>query len=281
MKSRTSVAIRPRAMTPGRGLVPTLRRAALVTVAFAGSAVALLAIEAQIARSHDFVRTPPDGDAAGVFGEPGGVPLRLVVLGDSAAAGVGAGSRSASYPFLISQRLAAEHGYRVELRVHGVSGARAADVAGTQVERALDDRPDVVLVVVGGNDVTHLTSLASVRRDMRAAVRRLRDSGARVVVGGVPDMRAHLFLEPLRSVAGWRGRVVSRSIRRVATEEGVGYVPLRERTGHFFVEDPHGHFSADAFHPGPLGYRRWAEAIYPEVAAAAGAATRVRTATDR
>jgi lysophospholipase L1-like esterase len=66
----------------------------------------------------------------------------------------------------------------------------------------------------------------------------------------------------LRSLAGWRGRAITRTIEAAADEAGVRTVPLARLTGRFFGDDPT-HYSEDLFHPGPLGYRRWAEAIYP------------------
>jgi lysophospholipase L1-like esterase len=239
-----------------------------------GVAGATLAVEVAVALRRDYIRTPPAAEIGGTFDPPDGTrgrPLRFVVLGDSTAAGLGAGSADRSYPVLLARRLA-EAGFRVDLIDLGVAGARTADVAAKQAPRAAAAHPDLVLVAIGGNDVTHLTHLAAVRHDMRAALVALRATGARVVVAGVPDMRAHAFLEPLRSIAGWRGRVVSRAIEAVARDQGVAFVPLAERTGHFFAEDPGGTFSSDLFHPGPGGYRRWADAIYPALAQALEAA---------
>ncbi|HEY8202864.1 MAG TPA: SGNH/GDSL hydrolase family protein [Actinomycetota bacterium] len=239
-----------------------------------GVAGATLAVEVAVALRRDYIRTAPAAEIGGTFDPPDGArgrPLRFVVLGDSTAAGLGAGSADRSYPVLLARRLA-EAGFRVDLIDLGVSGARTADVAAKQAPGAAAAHPDLVLVAIGGNDVTHLTHLAAVRHDMRAALVALRATGARVVVAGVPDMRAHAFLEPLRSIAGRRGRVVSRAIEAVARDQGVAFVPLAERTGHFFAEDPGGTFSSDLFHPGPGGYRRWADAIYPALAQALEAA---------
>ncbi|MGH2720763.1 MAG: SGNH/GDSL hydrolase family protein, partial [Actinomycetota bacterium] len=250
-----------------------LVRAATATLLTVGAAGALLGGEALVTLTRDYLEKAPEPRPEGMFGPADGRPVRFAVLGDSTAAGVGARTREQAYPWLLADRLG-HAGFRVELRNYGVSGARTADVLATQVPTAVRDRPDLVLVAVGGNDVTHLTRLAKVRRDLRVAIARLRATGATVVVTGVPDMRAHAFLEPLRSVAGWRGRTASEAIREVTTEEGVAFVPLRERTGHYFETDPEGHFSSDMFHPGPGGYERWADAIYPALAQALAPAPR-------
>ena len=77
-------------------------------------------------------------------------------------------------------------------------------------------------------------------------------------------MRAPAFLEPLRSVVGWRGRAVTAAIEDTAEESGATVVPLAERTRDFFLDHPDEAYSSDLFHPGPPGYERWVEALLPE-----------------
>jgi lysophospholipase L1-like esterase len=56
---------------------------------------------------------------------------------------------------------------------------------------------------------------------------------------------------------------VAGAIEEVAAGEDVPVVELAEEAGPFFEADPEAHFSSDDFHPGPLGYKRWADAIFP------------------
>jgi lysophospholipase L1-like esterase len=76
-------------------------------------------------------------------------------------------------------------------------------------------------------------------------------------------MRAAAWLEPLRSLAGWRGRLVADRIEQVALERGVPVVQLAEQAGPYFASNPDDAYAADDFHPGPGGYRAWADAIFP------------------
>jgi lysophospholipase L1-like esterase len=152
---------------------------------------------------------------------------------------------------------------RVKLVALGISGARVHDVLTEQVPEAVNAHPDLVFVGIGANDVTHLTSLGSIEQDTRALLEQLMATGATVVLAGPPDMRAKAWLEPLRTLAGWRGRRVAAAMAAVAADEGVPVVPLAEKTGPFFAAHPDTAYAADNFHPGPAGYRAWADAIYP------------------
>ncbi len=223
---------------------------------------AVLGIEVYLAYTREYLPTASSLELGGTFGASNGEPLRFTVLGDSTAAGLGAGSAEHAYASVLSERLAAL-GYRVELTAFGVSGARVHDVWVDQVPLAVESRPDLVFVGIGANDVTHLTSLSTIEREMGHLIDKLRATGAVVVVAGPPDMRADAWLEPLRSIAGWRGRLVADAIERAAAARSVPVVPLAQKAAPYFASNPDDAYASDMFHPGPGGYRAWADAIFP------------------
>jgi lysophospholipase L1-like esterase len=236
-----------------------------VVVGAVTSVVVVAAIvggEIVLAMQRTYLPTSPALKLGGTFGDPAGKPLSFVVLGDSTAAGLGAGTPNAAYATDLARWLS-EKDRRVSLEAFGVSGARVHDVLTDQVPQAVALSPDLVFVGIGANDVTHLTSLDSIRRDTRAILIRLKDAGATVVVAGPPDMRAKAWYEPLRSLAGWRGRQIAKAMGEVAQSEDAAVVPLAKETGPFFAANPDTAYAADDFHPGPAGYRAWAEAIFP------------------
>jgi lysophospholipase L1-like esterase len=222
----------------------------------------ILGIEIILAMQRTYLPTSPALRLGGSFGEPSAEPLSFVVLGDSTAAGLGAGTPEAAYATDLARRLAAR-GRRVKLTAFGVSGARVRDVLADQVPKAVAMSPDLVFIGIGANDVTHLTSLDSIRRDTAAIIEGLKATRAVVVLAGPPDMRAKAWWEPLRSLAGWRGRQVAVSMEAVARSRGVPVVPLAKETGPFFAAHPDAAYASDDFHPGPEGYRAWARAIFP------------------
>lgn len=213
---------------------------------------------------REYLPTEPALELGGNFGRPEDDPVRFVVLGDSTAAGVGAGNPESAYPTILARRLASRSRY-VKLSVLGVSGARVQDVLDDQLPLAKEADADLIFIGIGANDALHVTALDSVRQDMISIIESLKRTDAAVVVAGAPDMRAAAFYEPLRSLAGWRGRQVARAIEEAARATGVQVVELAEETGGFFARDPAAHYSNDEFHPGPGGYRRWADAIYPKL----------------
>ena len=240
-----------------------LRRALLGFAALAIGAAVLIGIEIVVALRRDYLPTEPALKLDDTFGDPGDEEITLVVMGDSTAAGLGAREPAHSYPQVLARRLASD-GYRVDLRVFGLSGARVKDVLDDQLPQALEVDPDYVFIGIGANDVTHLTSLGEVRSDMKDVLRTLDElTEAETVIAGAPDMRAPAFYEPLRSLAGWRGRQVTETIEEVGREEDVAVVELAKETGPKFGADSERFHSSDDFHPSADGYLLWADAIYP------------------
>ena len=249
------------------------------TTLFAGAvgAAALLAGEVIAAKGRRYAK-PTMGLALRTSMGPSRAPvLRLVLLGDSAAIGVGVEWLSDTVGGQLARLLAegnAQSGERhVLLSSVGVAGSRSADLA-TQVARALlGDRPDVAVVLIGQNDAAGLRSPEESAAHLGAAVRRLREAGVQVVVGTCPDLGAvRSVAPPLRQVAGWLGRRMARAQAKAVEEADGVVVDLGEETGAVFRADA-GTLCYDGFHPSADGYRVWAHALYPAVADAAMASS--------
>jgi lysophospholipase L1-like esterase len=200
-------------------------------------------------------------------------PLRLVLLGDSAAIGVGVEWLSETVGGHLARLLAegnADVGERhVLLSSVGVAGSRSSDL-GTQEARALlGERPDVAVVLIGAHDATSLRSSEESAAQLGTAVRRLREAGVRVVVGTCPDLGAlRAIAPPLRQVAGVLGRRMAKAQAKAVVAAGGSVVHLADETGAVFRADA-GTLCYDGFHPSADGYRVWAHALYPAVVKAA------------
>ncbi len=213
-------------------------------------AASVLVVEIQLARSG--TRLP---DLELVLDRPG-EGRRVVWLGDSTAAGIGASNSAGALPSQVADGLA---GPRVS--VLAVSGSRVADVLDDQVPKVAGLEPDLILISVGANDTIHLTGRGAFRHTYEKVVRAL-PSGVPVMLLGVPDMGAiPRFAQPLRAVSGWRGRNLDAEVRQVAAGTGAIYADIAGPTGPPFRRDPNRYFAADDFHPSDAGYGLWAEAV--------------------
>lgn len=187
-----------------------------------------------------------------------GPPLRIAVLGDSTAAGVGAQRHAEALPGFLAGEVARRTGRRVGWTVAGRTGYTA-----DQVRRELAPglangaRPDVVVLAIGANDLLAARPLRRFERDVAelvAAVRVAAGAPVPVLVSAMPPVgRFPALPQPMRAVLGRRGRAMDARLRRVA-----GHLPEVRHVPFVLPGDTDAFFGADGFHPGPDGYRRWA-----------------------
>ncbi len=237
--------------------------------------VGVLLAEAKLARR--WIGTPygtVGPDASGLYGAGPGRPIELALLGDSTSVGMGVTDVTASPGAVIATGLAALSGRPVRLTVVGVVGAESRHLD-SQIDRLLEVAvPDLALIMVGANDVTHRLAPAVSVRFLDGAVRRLRQLGAEVVVGTCPDLGTIApMAQPLRYVARRWSRHLAAAQTIVVVEAGGRSVSIADLMARDLAERPHEMFAADRFHPSEAGYARMAAVLLPSICAAMGLLT--------
>ncbi|WP_372735992.1 SGNH/GDSL hydrolase family protein [Nocardioides sp.] len=195
--------------------------------------------------------------------------IELLMLGDSIAAGLGAERPKET----LGARLARGVAKRSHRSVRLTTGARVGSES-SMLSAQLDGlpqayRPDVAVIVVGGNDVTHRVPVSESVQHLSLVIERLRRLGAVVVVGTCPDLGAlRPVPQPLRTLGSRASRQLAQAQREAAEAGGAHVVSLAHAVGPFFITNPEEMFSLDRFHPSALGYKRTAKAMLPTILAA-------------
>ncbi len=211
--------------------------------------------------------TPQLPDAAAPWSGTvtGDEPLRLLVIGDSTAAGVGAETQDDALPGNLARELAAVTSRGVTWRAVGRNGATARDLITDHLEDATAEHWDVVFLSIGANDALGLRSRGAFARDIRSILTRLRAVSPVVLVSSLPAFfRFELLPNPLRFNLYLHSQNLEGAARSiVASMTGVHMSPPPPP----YTE---GFFATDLFHPSASGYRDWAH-FAVEDAVAAGA----------
>ena len=136
--------------------------------------------------------------------------LKLLGLGDSVIAGVGLASTELTVTARLADRLNQYLGRAIDWRILGEDGAKISDtqrlLAATESESF-----DWIVVSVGVNDVTGLTSLVKWQQGLLGLISdiRSRSSHATVVFLQLPPMgRFEMIPQPLRAVLGIRAAML-------------------------------------------------------------------------
>jgi lysophospholipase L1-like esterase len=234
----------------------------------------VLNLEAWLARKTiGQIREDPPPDATGWYGRGRpGPAVRLALLGDSSAAGYGVDRVEETPGALLASGISEHAERRVYLRDYAVVGARSPHLT-SQIDRALPIEPDVAVILIGANDVTHKTLPAESVQHLAQGVRRLREAGVDVVVGTCPDLGTiKPIAPPLKQVArAWSRRLAAAQTIAVIGEGG-RTVSLGSVLGPEFDAAPALLFGPDQFHPSAQGYCALTNLLIPSVLAALGLA---------
>lgn len=213
-----------------------------------------LALPAAVRTRRTAVRA--DGAAGPESGSTGeGPAFRLVGLGDSIIAGVGATTHAVGLVGRAAEQIASARSQRVDWSVHGRSGATTNRVRARLLPEAPVEQADAVIVSAGVNDLTRLRSPRQYGKNLVALLDAIgqRAPLARIGVAGMPPLEHFPALPPsLQRAFGTRGRQFDAVIRRVTqSRTRVAHVPI-------VIDDETAArreaFSADGFHPSESSY---------------------------
>jgi lysophospholipase L1-like esterase len=251
-----------------------MRQARVTGALIEAAAMAAGASDGTLPEGAEFAwqAVPPSGD--GVYLPDGRGPLAdvpdavvLSMLGDSTAVGYGCTTADEVPGVVLARGVAAALDRPARLITRGVVGSGAADLA-RQITAALPDRPDVVVIVVGANDVRDRIPPHRSAQRLGQAVAAVHAQGVPVVVGTCPDLGVITPIpQPLRAVVkSWSRTLASLQERAVRSAGGVPVAIGRLVSPDFYGRPDL--FYADGFHPSGPGYARAVAALLPEVLAA-------------
>ena len=192
-----------------------------------------------------------------------GAPLRLLVVGDSSAAGVGVGHQAEALAQPLARLLSARLERPVVWQLIAKSGVETAEALALLEDEA-PQHADVLVTALGVNDVTGRHAPERFVGDYRRLLDAIRSrAGAPLfVANGLPPMHRFPALpQPLRWYLGQCAFRLDRALQAwLATLPDAHYQSL-----HWAER---GDVARDGFHPGAAQYRRWAEALAVNIAEA-------------
>ena len=218
----------------------------------------VLAAQALALRRKALVLPEAAGAREGSVGDDeGGTPLRLLIVGDSSAAGVGVATQEQAFAGQLTRHLAGLARRRVHWALQaksGVSTARALEL----LRQARPGAHELAVAVLGVNDVIEQVPPSRAVAQRAALADWLREHvGVRhVIFTPLPPIdQFPLLPQPLRWIAGADARAHDRALARwAATRADVHHVPIVVQLGVH-------NMAADGFHPGEPVYRVCGETV--------------------
>lgn len=195
----------------------------------------------------------PAGARSGTTGQ--GPEVRLLILGDSSAAGVGVLLQSDALLGQLTQRLAVNTTVKFDLIAK--TGAKTSAVLGW-LDTLPDKQYDYVVTALGVNDVTKGVSLRRWLQQQNTLFDRLaaKYGVRRIIVSGLPPVGQFPVLpHPLRWVLGRQAARFDRNLHQLV-ESRPDCVAVRIDLG---LDETN--MSEDGFHPDATVYSAWADEV--------------------
>lgn len=211
----------------------------------------------------NIIRLPePVGARSGVIGT--GQSLRLLILGDSAAAGVGVDHQDEALAGQLVKQLS-QH-YQVHWRLEATTGHTSEDVIERITSQIEAQAYDVVVTSVGVNDVTRLLSPKKWIGLQQQLLQQIKQKfqPKQILLTSVPPM--HLFSalpQPLRWHLGSYAQAMNLALAKLlATQTDCQQITLPLEQGQRDIP-----LASDGFHPSAVVYQAWAETIVAAIKA--------------
>jgi lysophospholipase L1-like esterase len=218
----------------------------------------LLLFQALSLRKRALRLPEADGPRTGTSGSTGPL-VRILIVGDSSAAGVGTRTQDTALAGQLALALGAH--YCVQWHLIAQTGATTATTL-TRLRSTQLPAADIALVILGVNDVTRgapMQTWLACHTTLRTLLRT--STGARrLYIAEIPPLGAFPLLpHPLRWLLGRRAIRFDTALRKaLKAEPDSVYVPLPETMAA-------GDMAEDGYHPGPVIYAAWARKIARQI----------------
>jgi len=230
----------------------------------------LLLLQAVRVRATALQLPEAEGPRRGRVRAPAGrarsdAPLRLLVVGDSSAAGVGVAHQREALVGHLARTLADELGrpvhWQLVARTGDTTGEALAHLREHQARGDLDPA-DLLVTALGVNDVVQQVPVARSLQQLQA-LHALASEAAGVrywLHSGLPPMHQFPLLpKPLRWVLGSQAELLNRHLQASLGDQRDR--ALRRLPPALRVDADSALMAADGFHPGPQGYAVWGRAL--------------------
>ncbi len=184
---------------------------------------------------------------------------RLLVIGESTAAGVGVAHHQDGLASQLARQLHQQNRHTIGWRSHGINGIRLQALL-DHLKTIQLAPADAILLSMGVNDTTGLTPRRRYRQQLLALGAQL--PGPLFLLSVPPMHRFTALPTPLRQLLGWRARQLDAIQQQLARDRPDDFIYLSYPP----MNDP-ALLAEDGYHPGIKGYQAMATALAPAIAA--------------
>lgn len=203
----------------------------------------------------------------GIEEVPGSEPFRLVTLGESTVAGVGVETHAEGFTGTLAKELSKELGRTIRWSVHAKSGYTAKKVHQLILPELKQEKVDLFVVGLGGNDAFEFTAPYWWERNILKLVKGIRDRFGDVPIAfaNMPPVRDFpAFSGLMHRAIGAQVDYLGASLQLLIQSQNNVYFDHSALDFRAWVEENDldltpADFFSDGVHPSVLTYQKWAQ----------------------
>ncbi len=229
----------------------------LLSAAFVLPFAPFLYVQGQLTRRKVGVLPGAEGETHGTTGT-GTERAKLLVIGESTVAGLGAGTHELALAGQFAKRLSGQTQKTINWSVIGKNGVTARRTIDELVPLIQHENNEYILIGLGGNDVMRLSSPRKWRRDMTELLRilRKRNPNAVIFLSNCPMIKLSPAIpQPIKFLLWELSKLHDANIKDLT----------RNMENVFYYHQPRNlvldGFFADGIHPSEKGYSDWSESM--------------------
>jgi len=203
----------------------------------------------------------------GVVANKGKTKLNLLCLGESTLAGVGVKYHKEGFVGTLARELTVLQDVEVHWCVYAKSGYTATRVTQKLLPKLREEKPDIIVIGLGGNDAFTLNRPWKWRQQMEQLIDALQAQFQEVPIflTNVPPIKEFpAFTKPIKFVIGNLVEILGQELTKIAREKHLVYynaeiITLKGWTQKWKVDGTADDFFSDGVHPSKLTYQVWAK----------------------
>ncbi|MEL6944314.1 MAG: SGNH/GDSL hydrolase family protein [Bacteroidota bacterium] len=193
--------------------------------------------------------------------------INLLCLGESTMAGVGVKKHVEGFAGTLAKELADFKAAEVHWRVFAKSGYTAEKLRQKILPKLQEERPNIIVISLGGNDAFTLNRPWKWRKQMEQLVHALQQQfeNTPIFLTNMPPIKEFpAFTKPIKFVIGNLVEILGQELTKMVRQKHLVYyneevITLKGWTKKWQVDGAVEDFFSDGVHPSKLTYQIWAK----------------------
>lgn len=190
--------------------------------------------------------------------------IKYVSLGDSLTSGVGSSDYRNTFVHKFAES-SSQSNKEIKVMNFGIPGAKTNELINLELPRAINEKPDVVTLLIGVNDIHNRSSVSKFKEKYQYILNELlTKTNSEIFVLTLPYLGSkYLVLPPYNYLLDFRTKQFNEAIESAVDLTKTDRIHIIDlyKSSYSFARGDKQYYSPDLFHPSDYGYKLWGDSF--------------------